>query len=124
MADKPGQIFGTSDGGVAGKHDVLDAPQFLVGPSTEDQFNTAILRLIPVACFRVDDVRFAFDSSFVDFNAADEKKDIREELRLLGTLLKEHPESPLSVFGHADPVGNDEYNKGLSGRRSTVIYGR
>ena len=37
-------------------------------------------------------------------------------------LLKEHPESPLSIFGHADPVGNDEYNKGLSGRRATVIY--
>ncbi len=29
---------------------------------------------------------------------------------------------PLSVFGHADPVGNDDYNKALSGRRATAIY--
>ena len=30
---------------------------------------------------------------------------------------------PLSIFGHADPVGNDDYNKQLSGRRATAIYG-
>jgi hypothetical protein len=29
---------------------------------------------------------------------------------------------PPSVFGHADPVGSDDYNKALSGRRATVIY--
>lgn len=28
-----------------------------------------------------------------------------------------------SVFGHADPVGTDEYNKTLSGRRAAAIYG-
>jgi hypothetical protein len=33
-----------------------------------------------------------------------------------------HPDCPLSVFGHADPVGSDDYNKMLSGRRATVIY--
>jgi hypothetical protein len=26
------------------------------------------------------------------------------------------------VFGHADPIGNDDYNKQLSGRRATAIY--
>ena len=29
----------------------------------------------------------------------------------------------LSVFGHADPVGDDEYNKALSGRRTKAVYG-
>jgi hypothetical protein len=29
---------------------------------------------------------------------------------------------PLSIFGHADPVGNDDYNKRLSGRRATAMY--
>ncbi len=29
---------------------------------------------------------------------------------------------PLSIFGHADPVGSDDYNKALSGRRATAIY--
>src|SRR5215470_8055038 len=123
MADKnQGKIHGSSEGGVAGTQDAIDSPQLVVGSSTEDQFNTATLRLIPVACLRVDDVRFAFDSSFVASDPADDRKDIREELRLLVSLIKEHPESPLSVFGHADPVGNDDHNKALSGRRATVIY--
>jgi peptidoglycan hydrolase-like protein with peptidoglycan-binding domain len=29
---------------------------------------------------------------------------------------------PLSLFGHADPVGEDAYNKQLSGRRARAIY--
>ena len=28
----------------------------------------------------------------------------------------------MSVFGHADPVGDDNYNKQLSGRRATAVY--
>jgi hypothetical protein len=31
-----------------------------------------------------------------------------------------HP--PLSLFGHADPVGDDAYNKALSGRRARAIH--
>jgi len=122
VADDNGTIHGTSDGGVAGKHPEADPFEFLVGPTTGDEFNTTQLRLVPVACFRVDDVRFDFDSSFVTADPADEKKDIRAELKLLVELLKDHPQSPLSVFGHADPVGSDDYNKLLSGRRATVIY--
>jgi peptidoglycan hydrolase-like protein with peptidoglycan-binding domain len=37
--------------------------------------------------------------------------------------MKEHPGAPLSIFGHADPVGDDDYNKKLSGRRATAVYG-
>jgi hypothetical protein len=117
-----GTIHRSSDGGVTGNHKPAERLEFLVAPSTSDQTNTAQLRLIPVACFRVDDVRFAFDSSFVTSDPTDEKNDIRSELRLLFDLLKQHPESPLSVFGHADPVGSDDYNKALSGRRATVVY--
>src|SRR5262249_7303131 len=29
---------------------------------------------------------------------------------------------PLSIFGHADPIGNDDYNKQLSGRRAQAVY--
>ena len=31
--------------------------------------------------------------------------------------------NPITVFGHADPVGEDEPNKGLAGRRAQAIYG-
>ena len=122
MSDtQKGPLHGTSDAGVAGTHDATPQFNFLVGPTTSDEFNTARFRLEPVACFRVDDIRFAFNSSFVA-TEANEKNDIRAELKLLVDLLLANPESPLSVFGHADPVGTDEPNKQLSGRRATVIY--
>jgi len=35
--------------------------------------------------------------------------------------VKDHPACPLSVFGHADPVGSDDYNKALSGRRAMAV---
>src|SRR5215467_6862996 len=117
MSNEPADsLHGVSDAGVAGKHPAAPEPIFLVAPATADEFNTARLRLIPVACFRVDDIRFQFASSFVT-------PDIKLELRILENLIKAHPGAPLSIFGHADPVGDDNFNKILSGRRATAIYG-
>ena len=116
----------SSSGGMAGEHPSINPPQFLVGPSTADQFNTARLPLIPIACWRIDDIRFAFDSSFLTTDSSadstDGPDDIRTELKHLTNLVKAHSGCPLSVFGHADPTGDDSYNKALSGRRATVIY--
>jgi hypothetical protein len=124
--ESKGTVGSSSDGGVSGKHDSPQTFEFLVAPSTEDQFNTARFRLIPVACWRVDDIRFAFDSSFVAADPLDDPNevpsDIRAELKHLVGLVQEHSGCPLSVFGHADPVGSDDYNKLLSGRRATAIY--
>jgi hypothetical protein len=120
--DTKGQVHGTSPGGTAASHPKPETLQFFVGPTTSDQFNTSRLRLIPVACWKVEDIRFAFDSSFVT-------PDIAIEIKLLQTLREQHKEPggaarypPLSLFGHADPVGADDYNKALSGRRATAIY--
>ena len=84
--------------------------------------------LFPIACWRINDIRFDFDSSFV-------RPEITEEIAQLAQLREEHKESAattpsksasiyprLSLFGHADPVGADPYNKTLSGRRATAIY--
>ena len=120
--DSNGTLSGSSAGGVAGKHGEVQPTTFLVGPSTADEFNTIKLPLAPIACFRVDDARFDFDSSFVASQPGDDNGDIRAELKLLVQLLKDHPASPLSVFGHADPVGQDDYNKQLSGRRAVAVY--
>ncbi len=122
MAKDSGAMSGSSEGGVSGTHGQTTLPTLAVGSSTGDEFNRLRLALASNACFRVDDVRFAFDSSFLIANPDDETKDIRAELKLLVNLLQENPHSPLSVFGHADPVGADDYNKQLSGRRATVIY--
>ncbi|MBI1926570.1 peptidoglycan-binding protein [Candidatus Poribacteria bacterium] len=114
--ERDGFIQSASDGGVAAKHPPQQTHPVLVGPSTSGEFNTIKAALLPIACWRVDDIRFEFDSSFV-------KPDISAEMTLLAKLVREHPGAPASVFGHADPVGNDDYNKKLSGRRAAAIYG-
>jgi hypothetical protein len=118
--DSQGKVHSSSDGGITGKHAGGGPPELRVGSKTEDQVNTITLRLVPIACFRVDDIRFGFNSSFVTSDPT--QNDIRKELQLLVDLIEANPDSPLSIFGHADPVGNDDYNKALSGRRATVIY--
>jgi hypothetical protein len=117
MSNGPdGTLRAASDGGLSGDHPAEPPFHFLVAPATADEFNTARLRLIPVACWQVDDLRFAFDSSFVDADPAPDSgnspSDIREELSLLSTLVQDHPGAPLSVFGHADPVGCENGTKG------------
>ena len=120
-----GGIRDGSSGGIAGDHPPPDPLPFLVGSATGAEFNTAHLPLIPIACWGVDDVRFAFDSSFVTMDCSGggaEPEDIRVEMAILKDLVTENPGCPLSLFGHADPVGTDVYNKSLSERRATAIY--
>ena len=113
-----------SEGGIAAKHPLLQEQGALVGSATGTEFNTIKAGIVPVACWRVEDLRFEFDSSFIT-------PGIKTEFEYLAKLVKEHPPSskahgkpgcPLSVFGHADPTGDDDYNKQLSGRRATAIY--
>jgi hypothetical protein len=124
--DHKGIVHAISEAGVSADHPHAGHFEFLVAPTTKDQFNAARLRLIPIACWRVDDIRFAFDSSFVAAEATTDPTidptDIRQELKHLASLVRRHPGCPISVFGHADPVGSDEYNKLLSGRRAMAIY--
>src|SRR5579871_4818690 len=70
-------LHDSSEGGVAGKRADVPADEYpiFVGTTTAKQINTVDLRLIPIACWRVDDVRFDFDSSFVT-------PDITTELRM------------------------------------------
>jgi hypothetical protein len=129
--EKQGAIHFATNGGVIAKHPDPDASQLLVAPATSDELNTARLRLIPIACFSIDDVRFKFDSSFV-------LPAIQAEITAFSDLRKQDSKvlgAPISIFGHADPSfqGNfelgsstqqsgDDYNKTLSGRRAIAIY--
>lgn len=114
--ERAGAVHGISDGGLAASHPPPDEPRARVAPTTSTQPNTIRAAIIPVACWRVEDLRFEFGSSAV-------RPEIKAELVHLATLVKEHPRCPLSVFGHADPIGSDDYNKALSGRRAMAIYG-
>jgi len=103
-------------GGSVGHHPTIKNLPILASPSTSDKGkNTIRMELIPVACWKLDDVRFAFASSFV-------LPETREEFTHLAQLRKDHHGAPLSVFGHADPVGDDAFNKQLSGHRADSIY--
>ncbi len=109
-------IFENSANGIFALHPEPDDFVALVGPATTDQLNTIRPRLVAVACAQLPDRHFAFDSSFVTRAAA-------AALKRLGGLLRLHPGSPVSIFGHADPVGADDYNKNLSGRRARAVFG-
>ncbi len=103
------------DDGIAAGHPRRIARPLLVAPSTGAEFNTLQPQLITVGCALVSDQKFDFDSSFIMPEAA-------RAFRKLVRLVKAKPDCPLSVFGHADPVGRDAYNKTLSGRRAMSVY--
>ena len=105
----------STQGGAASSHPLGDVDALCVATTAEDGRNTLAEPLVPVASWRMDDIRFQFDSSFIRPEAAD-------EFTLLAVLGKEHPEAPITLFGHADPVGDDAYNKKLSGRRVVAVY--
>lgn len=118
-SDSTGAKQGTaSDGGVVARFPTRSEVTFKVAPTIQGAVNTLRKPLRPSACWRLDDLRFHFDSSFILPASA-------TEFSLLASL-RSPSASPgllLSVFGHADPSGNDDYNKVLSGRRATAVYG-
>lgn len=86
-----------------------------LAPTSESESNALREQLLPAACWRMDDVLIEFESSIVLPGAAG-------AFSLLKVLKDAHTGAPISLFGHADPVGQDEYNKQLSGRRATAVY--
>src|SRR5258708_34798111 len=102
-------------GGTVGQIPSIDIEPLFVAPATGKEKNTFRVPLIPIACWRLDDVRFEFDSSIV-------ATETRKEFQDLFELRSEFADSPMSIFGHADPTGDEVYNKQLSGRRAMAIY--
>ncbi|MEO8449454.1 MAG: OmpA family protein [Gemmatimonadota bacterium] len=91
---------------------------FAVAPtddSVPSEHNQIGVPLRPIADWQLDDSHFAFDSSIL-------LPSMTADLADLIALIRANPRAPLSVFGHADPVGNDDYNKQLSGRRAMALY--
>jgi hypothetical protein len=112
----PASTRATSAGGLSSTHPPVPELPAAVAPTTAKQSNLINLPLIPIACWKLEDIRFDFGSSFPRPNMV-------EELKHLAALIDVHRGAPLSVFGHADPTGDDAFNKQLSGRRAAVIYG-
>lgn len=97
------------------EHPVPRGLPFYVAPTDKDDVNTIRLPVVPICCWRLNDVAFAFDSSFVG-------PDFAGELTKLATMVKANPGAPASIFAHADPVGSDDVNKTISDRRAIAVY--
>jgi peptidoglycan hydrolase-like protein with peptidoglycan-binding domain len=122
-----GSLHAASDGAVAGLHPDRRTTRLVVAPTTQAQSNTYRSAVFPIACFKLEDVRFDFDSSVL-------LPDVAREMPVLKSLMNRLTDSgatagtkplppPLSIFGHTDPEGPDDYNKVLGGRRAAVLYG-
>jgi outer membrane protein OmpA-like peptidoglycan-associated protein len=113
-----------SDDGVVATHPVhIDFPK-QVAPATAGESNRIGDMLIAIGCANIPDQHFEFDSSFIL------PQDItRDRMKKFAEFFEsqrdtETGQAPaLSIFGHADPVGKDDYNKTLSGRRALSLYG-
>jgi hypothetical protein len=118
MADL-GSAYLRTEGGIVGRHPDPETLPVQVAPASGAGYNTIRTALIPFACWRIAALRFEFDCSIL-------RPQIALELQALHRLITENTNEQgkprLSVFGHADPVGDDSYNKQLSGRRAKVIY--
>ncbi len=108
-----------TDGGIVYRDPNPPRRHLRVAPTVADVTNTIALETwpLPTACARLEYSRFAFDSSFPHPTMSAELAAIFN-LRAPGTT----DGDKLAVFGHADPIGDEAYNKTLGGRRAKAIY--
>lgn len=115
---KPTRNFQSAGRGIIAITQTVDeaAPISLApAPADNDQFNRLRAGLVTIAFVRLEEIHFQFGSSFLlpfDFDAGPLKR-----------LMNRHKGAKLAVFGHADPVGSESFNKTLSGRRAAAVYG-
>jgi OmpA family len=105
--------------GIFARHPQRFELPVLVAPTTADRAdatNRVRQSLVTVACANLKDFAFAFDSSVLAPASAD-------GFTSLSKLLTLYPGFPISLFGHADPVGDPKYNKFLSERRARSVFG-
>jgi OmpA family len=119
--ENSGTVHRATDKGTVASHPEVDAQPFFVAPTVAQAFNVLALDINAVACLSLHDVLFAFDSSCVNPEAETILKELPGLRERHKSKLGEFP--PVTVFGHADPVGTDSYNKTLSGRRARTIFG-
>jgi outer membrane protein OmpA-like peptidoglycan-associated protein len=127
MGDSDGStIHSDENGAFSATHPPQPELSLLAGTTTTSEFNTAHLAVFPIACYKMENLHFVFDSSILS-------PDLPVGIQQLKALLDLHSQPtpgsatakitpPVSIFGHADPVGSDDYNKSLSGRRAASVY--
>jgi len=64
---------------------------------------------------------FVLNNIFFDFNSAELKEESKPELDRLVNFLKKYPKLRITLAGHTDIVGTEEYNQKLSERRAKAV---
>ena len=132
---------GGSGNSFAAQHAAYPKRTLNVAPTDgSTKFNTIRIPLIPVACWRLSDPAFAFDSSFVAPSFRGELVPTTDPsgeppqtppastssdsspLCTLSALVAANPGCPAALFAHCDPAGSDALNKTLGDRRAIAIY--
>lgn len=120
--DNQGKTITTSGVAVTGEHPENGSPTIWVARSTLDKNNenTVNRQILPISCWKIEDICFDFDRAFVNAMAKYAFMDLKE---LYQTINKKFGSNPkMALFGHADPVGKDDYNKKLSEMRAQAVY--
>lgn len=95
---------------------LLDRPEVYTGAvfAIEESYIVEAETREKVVGFKLDHILFGFDKSDIELEFTD-------ELKAVGTLLRENPESYIVLAGFTDSVGPEEYNLGLSRRRVEAV---
>ncbi|MFK5983418.1 MAG: OmpA family protein [Flavobacteriaceae bacterium] len=107
---------------ILGFADNYESNGVTVNTTKESQLNTSIL-LSPIEDIIKED-KIVLNPIHFDFNKHNIKSQAAFELDKVVAIMKKYPTMEVKVEGHTDTKGNDEYNLGLSDRRSksTVQY--
>lgn len=85
-------------------------------PSPSDMTQTADL-----SAAELDEISRRFQPVFFDFNRFEIRADQVERLRANATILRQHPNIIVTLEGHCDERGTEEYNEALGERRASAV---
>jgi hypothetical protein len=111
-----------SDWGMTAEHPKGMRLVYFVAPSTSEKKvkNTIVLEFNVAACWKVEDICFEFDRALIRLDAVGAFKELG---KLWNREIQLNKTPKTALFGHADPVGKDRYNKKLSEDRAKAVYG-
>lgn len=110
--------------GIAAERSETPAAPWPVAPTFAGAANRLRLPLRAIGCWRAAHAHFAFDSSFIDPGMRNDLRNLGLQRRRLAAagLDGQTVYPPASIYAHADPSGDDAYNKRLAARRALALH--
>ncbi|MET1023336.1 MAG: peptidoglycan-binding protein [Pseudoxanthomonas sp.] len=110
--------------GIAAERSEGPSASWPVAPTFASAGNRLRLPLRAIGCWRAAHAHFAFDASFIDPGMRNDLRHLGLQRRRLAVVgLDGQPVyPPASLYAHADPSGDDAYNKRLAARRAQALH--